>query len=236
LATVKQIGLQPKLIETLRQVAELDYKRANTIADVDRLRIVFGQNSSAALPGLTSTATSVSPEVNAGLAMDQAIAKALSSEAASRPRQLGPTDILPNGNLDIDLAQALIKQGSSKDLVLEDGDIINIPERPTTVSISGAVMLPTAVLFEPGQSIQYYIDRAGGVTVDAATDNVLIIRANGALIRYKKGIRIEVGDNILIPTKVMAIRLTEQASALNQFASIASSAAITIAIIRSLTR
>ena len=235
LATVKQVGLQPRLVETLRQVAELDYKRANTIADVDRLRIVFGQNSSAALPGLTSTGTSVST-VNAGVAMDQAIAKALSNEAASRPRPLGPNDILPNGNLDINLSEALVKPGSSKDLVLEDGDIINIPERPTTVSISGAVILPSAVLFEPGQSIQYYIDRAGGVTVDAATDNVLIIRANGALIRYKKGIRIEVGDNILIPTKVMAIRLTEKANALNQFASIASSAAITIAIIRSLTR
>lgn len=235
LATVKQIGLQPKLVETLRQVAELDYKRANTLADVDRLRIVFGQNSSAALPGLTSTGTSVST-VNAGVAMDQAIAKALSNEAASRPRPLGPNDILPNGNLDIDLAQALVRPGSSKDVILEDGDIINIPERPTTVSISGAVILPSAVLYEPGQGIQYYIDRAGGVTVDAATDNVLVIRANGALIRYKKGVRIEVGDNILIPTKVMAIRLTEKANALNQFASIASSAAITIAIIRSLTR
>jgi protein involved in polysaccharide export with SLBB domain len=168
--------------------------------------------------------------------MDQAIAKAISSEAASRPRALGQSDILPNGNLDVNLSQALVKPGSSKDLVLEDGDIINIPERPTAVSISGAVMLPSAVLFEPGQSIQYYIDRAGGVTVDAATDNVLIIRANGALIRYKKGIRIEVGDNILIPTKVMSIRLVEKANALNQFTSIASSAAITIALIRSLTR
>jgi hypothetical protein len=34
----------------------------------------------------------------------------------------------------------------------------------------------------------------------------------------------------------MSIRLVEKANALNQFASIASSAAITIAIIRSLTR
>ncbi len=238
LATVKQVGLQPRLVETLRQVAELDYKRANTIADVDRLRIVYGQGQigTASLPGLASTAPAITSSVYVGSAMDQAIAKAISSEATSRPRALGQSDILPNGNLDVNLSQALVTPGSSKDVVLEDGDIINIPERPTTVSISGAVMLPSAVLFEPGQSFQYYIDRAGGVTADAATDNVLIIRASGALIRYKKGIRIEVGDNILIPTKVMSIRLVEQANALNQFTSIASSAAITIALIRSLTR
>ncbi len=62
----------------------------------------------------------------------------------------------------IDLERAMLKPGSSADIVLREGDVIEIPEYNNTVRISGAVMYPNTVSFEDGKTLKYYIEQAGG--------------------------------------------------------------------------
>lgn len=56
----------------------------------------------------------------------------------------------------------MLKPGSSADIVLREGDVIEIPEYNNTVRISGAVMYPNTVSFEDGKTLKYYIEQAGG--------------------------------------------------------------------------
>jgi protein involved in polysaccharide export with SLBB domain len=241
LSTPKQQNLQPRLAATLQLVAEDEYKRANALADLDRLRIVFSQGASissgGAVPQLLGQGGVVgSRDITPGQSLDQALAQALSSEAASKARALKENEIVPTGNLDVNLDLALRRPNSKEDVVLQDGDIITVPERPTTVAISGAVVLPSAIVWVPGKPLEYYLERSGGLTNDASISEILVIRASGAVIRYKKGIRIELGDNVLVPTKVMAVRLRERQNDLQTITQTVSSAAISFALIRALTR
>ncbi|RYG46743.1 hypothetical protein EON79_09305, partial [bacterium] len=247
ISTPRQLSLQPEVLETFRQVNDDEYKRFQALVDMDRLKVVFSQGATisgggagaagALLPGLGgngggSGGSSVSP----GQSLDQALARALQSEAVTRARALGQREIVPTGNLNVDVGGAVKRPNSAKDIVLLDGDAINIPERPTTVAVSGAVIQASAVLFEPGKSIDYYVDHAGGLTNDADKTSIVIIRANGTLVRYKPGIRIELGDNILIPTKTQAVRLRENANTLATITQTVTSAGLTYALIRALAR
>jgi protein involved in polysaccharide export with SLBB domain len=245
LRTPRQLELQPRLLETLLLISEDEYKRASALADMDRLRIVFSQGATIggsgapALNTLIPGADGTNPQagtVQPGQTMDQALAAALRSEAVTKARTLGEKELVPSGNLNVDMAAAIRRPGSGQDVTLMDGDIIVVPERPTTVNVTGAVVLPSSVLFEDGKGLQYYIDRSGGVTHDAAINDVLIVRATGALERYKRGVKIKAGDNILVPTKVMATRLTQRQNDLQTIGNLVTSAGITIALIRSLAR
>jgi protein involved in polysaccharide export with SLBB domain len=164
------------------------------------------------------------------------LAAALRSEAATNARRLGENELVPSGNLDIDLRGALRKPNSTLDPILKDGDVINVPETPTTVTVTGAVVLPSAILYKPGAGLDYYLPRAGGLTNDSSIQEILIIRATGGIIRYKKGVKIELGDNILIPTRVQAVRLKDNVNALQTITQTVTSAGISLALIRSLTR
>ena len=238
LTTQKQLALTPRLAETIRLVADDEYQRATALADLDRLRIVFSQGASISSGSniLPSTSIGGQQAFQPGASLDQALAKALASQAATKARVFGDKELVPIGNLNIDLSGALSAPGSKRDVILQDGDVIVIPEKPTTVTVSGAVVLPSSVVFEPNRPIEYYIDRAGGMTNDASLKEAIIIRATGALVKYKPGVRIKLGDNILIPSKVLAVRLSEKQNDLQTIASTFTSAGLTLALIKSITK
>lgn len=99
---------------------------------------------------------------------------------------------------------------SNDNLVMEEGDIVFVPETPSTVTVAGAVTVQSAILHVPGKTVAYYVERSGGLVIDAAKDRVLIIRAGGEVIRANARTKVELGDYILVPTKVMAERLTDK--------------------------
>jgi polysaccharide biosynthesis/export protein len=47
-------------------------------------------------------------------------------------------------------------------LVLEDGDTIVIPSKPSTVTLTGAVVQEGSILWKQGSSLAHYVERAGG--------------------------------------------------------------------------
>jgi hypothetical protein len=65
------------------------------------------------------------------------------------------------------------------DLVMEPGDKIYVPKRPSFVYIQGDVLNPGAQQFVEGLSAKDYIERAGGATDNADKGRIFVILPNG---------------------------------------------------------
>ncbi len=107
----------------------------------------------------------------------------------------------------INLEKILANPGSEEDLVLEEGDILNVPKLLQTVRMRGDVVYPTTLRHEQGRSLRYYINGAGGFDRRANRKQTYVVYANGAVKRTKGvlGIRsyplVEPGAEVIIPSK-----------------------------------
>ena len=100
----------------------------------------------------------------------------------------------------IDMTEALKRPGCNKDIILRNGDRIEIPQRNNTVRISGDVLYPNTVPYIEKKSASYYINQAGGVSAKGHRSKAFIIYANGQVSRLSRG-EIKPGCEIVIPTK-----------------------------------
>jgi protein involved in polysaccharide export with SLBB domain len=107
----------------------------------------------------------------------------------------------------INLEKILANPGSQEDLVLEEGDILNVPKLLQTVRMRGDVVYPTTLRHELGRGFTYYINGAGGFDRRANRKQTYVVYANGAVKRTKGllGIRsypaIEPGAEVIVPSK-----------------------------------
>lgn len=101
------------------------------------------------------------------------------------------------------------KANSLPDLILEDGDVIQIPSVSSFVGVYGSVMGESALIHDPQKSVQDYVERAGA-TREADLDNVLVIRADGSAVGSSHsvfswisssvmGLTLQPGDSIFVP-------------------------------------
>lgn len=104
-------------------------------------------------------------------------------------------------NVGINLPLALANPGSTHDLVLEEGDRIFIPEFQSTVKISGDVMYPNTVVYEPGKKVSYYINQSGGFGTNAKKSKCFIVYMNGQVSKVGRGTVVEPGCHIIVPSK-----------------------------------
>lgn len=104
-------------------------------------------------------------------------------------------------NVGIDLEKALQNPGTHYDIVLQPGDHLHIPEQQSTVKISGDVMFPNAVVYEPDKKLSYYINQAGGYGQTAKKGKAFVVYMNGSVARAKKSTIIEPGCHIIVPTR-----------------------------------
>ncbi|MGX8719025.1 MAG: SLBB domain-containing protein, partial [Desulfovibrio sp.] len=93
------------------------------------------------------------------------------------------------------------RNGKVNDLLLEDGDVVVIPQKSDVVQVSGEVMLPKAVTFDKGMSTDDYIKGAGGLTDRADKKNILVARMNGE-VGLAQEMGIHPGDRILVMPRV----------------------------------
>lgn len=107
----------------------------------------------------------------------------------------------------INLSDILKNPGGSEDLIIEDGDILDIPILKQIVKISGEVIHPTTVTFDAGFNLKDYINHSGGFTQKSARTKGYVIYANGRIDRtrhflfFKNYPKILPGSEIIIPTK-----------------------------------
>ncbi len=105
------------------------------------------------------------------------------------------------------VGQVLIAQGDRRDdLLLENGDVIQVPVQDGLVLVGGEVLFPNTLAFESGISAEDYIQRAGGYTQNADMARVVIAHRDGSFEDGKDGFfskpKVRSGDHILVLPKV----------------------------------
>ncbi|MBR5347363.1 MAG: polysaccharide biosynthesis/export family protein [Deltaproteobacteria bacterium] len=93
------------------------------------------------------------------------------------------------------------RNGRINDLLLEDGDLVVIPQKSDVVQVSGEVMIPKAVTFDASMTEEDYLKSAGGFTDRADKSNILIARMNGEVGPIDE-LGIHAGDRILVMPRV----------------------------------
>jgi protein involved in polysaccharide export with SLBB domain len=110
----------------------------------------------------------------------------MNSGASSATQDAGILEILvqiknskSTGRVIAEFDLDIISSDPSKDTILEDGDEIYIPQLTQQVYIQGEVSNSGAIRYTPGQNIDYYINKAGGVLLTADSNNIFIVHPNG---------------------------------------------------------
>ncbi len=108
----------------------------------------------------------------------------------------------------IDLFKALKYRNSKHDIVLQEGDVIFIPEINPFVSVQGSVQSPLKIAFDKEHTnLMYYIDKAGGFGVRPWRKRVYVTYASGKSRRTKSfGFikfypKVEEGSTVIVPLK-----------------------------------
>lgn len=92
-------------------------------------------------------------------------------------------------------------KGHVANILLEQGDVIVIPNKTDLIQIGGEVLMPQAVVYNKDATIDDYIAWAGGFTERAEDARIAIVRANG-LVEFDSEDPIEKGDQVLVLPKV----------------------------------
>jgi polysaccharide export outer membrane protein len=102
------------------------------------------------------------------------------------------------GRVVVELDETGQWQDTARDPVLEDGDRLYLPARPTVVAVLGSVKNPGTMLARPGVKSGGYVSLAGGPARDSDLKRSYLIRVNGTALSYGAGLRVEPGDALVI--------------------------------------
>ncbi|EFK9799478.1 polysaccharide export protein [Campylobacter coli] len=184
-------------------------RKGTTLEDVSRLIVANGQSDMNALQVFRKsvaktqkdlinaqlkeleTLALTSPSVTSQGAAIKAEQAKLILEFIQRARELEP-----KGQIVID------KPKSYAEVILEEGDTINVPSKNNLIIVQGEVTLPGAFVYNKGENLKYYINLAGGYGERADTSKVLVIRNNGKAQRYSGSVDMMPGDSVLVLPKV----------------------------------
>ena len=104
------------------------------------------------------------------------------------------------------------------DIALEDGDRLQIPPRPSMVSVFGTVFNEASFLYTPERTLEDYLALAGGPRKEADKKSIYVLRANGSVLSQRQsgfmlssldGSRLSPGDAIVVPEDFERTTLTK---------------------------
>ena len=100
------------------------------------------------------------------------------------------------------------KSQASLNTVLLDNDRIVVPKNPNAISVFGEVLNPIAMEYKKNLSLNSAINNAGGYKQYADKRRVYVIKANGIVQKasrniFVRNVKIEPGDTIVIPRKII---------------------------------
>jgi protein involved in polysaccharide export with SLBB domain len=86
------------------------------------------------------------------------------------------------GRVTIQLANLETFRNSPYDFVLDDGDKLLVPKKPSFVAVVGSVYSPSSFLYQPDLRLEDYLDKSGGPTGTADKKHIFVLKANGEVV------------------------------------------------------
>jgi protein involved in polysaccharide export with SLBB domain len=86
----------------------------------------------------------------------------------------------PVGRVVLEADPTVLQVRPELDTILEPRDRVHMPKRPGFVTVTGEVLNPGAVAFQPGLKASGYVTKAGGMTRAADDDRVFLILPDGS--------------------------------------------------------
>jgi len=121
-----------------------------------------------------------------------------------------------NEPVSIDLYRALKYKNSKYDIVLQEGDVIFIPEINPFVNVKGIVQSPLKLTFDKEHtSVGYYIDKAGGFGIRPWRKRIYVTYANGKSRRTKNLFfmhfypKVKEGSTVTVPSRPEGAEITD---------------------------
>lgn len=103
--------------------------------------------------------------------------------------------------------QIVVVPNSWQDIILQQGDIIEVPAETSVITVNGQVRAQGALTFNPDYTVGDYIANSGGFDDNADTKEILVIHQNGANEVVSTAYRIQQGDEIMVLPKVKTKRV-----------------------------
>ena len=111
------------------------------------------------------------------------------------------------GRLVISLESAIrARPGSTNDIILRNGDELVVPKQRQEVMVLGEVQSASSHLYQRRLSRDDYIDQSGGVTRQADSGQIYVVRADGSVdaghrgwFSSSAGVQMRPGDAIVVP-------------------------------------
>lgn len=116
------------------------------------------------------------------------------------------------GRLVIDLEDPENFAYSKFNIVLQGGDVLEVPQTPSAVNVLGQVYNPTSLIPVENQDVAYYLAKAGGPTKEADESDIYLIKTDGTVVSRQQysffsslffcgflSQTLEPGDTIVVP-------------------------------------
>ena len=127
-----------------------------------------------------------------------------------------PIAEVANEPISIDLYRALKYKNSKYDIILQEGDIIFIPEINPFVDVKGVVQSPLKLTFDKEHTgVGYYIDKAGGFGIKPWRRRIFVTYANGKSKRTKNIFfmhfypKVKEGAVVNVPSRPQGAEITD---------------------------
>ena len=110
------------------------------------------------------------------------------TESDARPVLELLAALRPSGRVPVRLSHPRLLKGTPADIPLEEGDVLRLPKKPDTVTVTGAVpAAPRSVPYTEKASFKEYLRQAGGTSDGADRDHVYLLRADGTVALLSLG-------------------------------------------------
>jgi protein involved in polysaccharide export with SLBB domain len=107
----------------------------------------------------------------------------------------------------IRLDEVLNKKGSIYDVLLQEGDIVEIPKRVETVQTFSGVYFPKKVVYRNGLSVKDVINECGGVVPGGEKKKTYVVYANGevrttsSFLFFRNYPNVKPGSEVYVPVR-----------------------------------
>ncbi len=186
---------------TVQVTGEVTYAGTYSISDKHERISDIIQRAGGLIPGAYSKGATLMRE------------RQLSEAELQMRKQLMKKDSLLKDSLEtkqifavgIELDKILANPGSEYDLLVQPGDVVNIPRLMQIVKVSGSVMNPIAMTYDKSYSMKEYISRAGGYADIAKRSKSYVLYPNGTTAAKKSWLsgspKVTPGSEIIVPAK-----------------------------------